>query len=96
MAHYYDFLRWQDGSRIQWIRLENSKETFGSPYYTVHLTDLHIALFEKAQAAGVTIIGNKRVLSYDFEAPSVSVEGGAPKLAPRKIVHHAAGFVLYS
>lgn len=76
MAHYYDFLRWQDGSRIQRIRLENSKETFGSPYYTAHRADLHIALLEKAQAAGVTIIGNKRVLSYDFETPSVSMEGG--------------------
>lgn len=35
-----------------------------------------MALLKKVLEAGVDVIGNKRVLSYDFENPSVTVEGG--------------------
>lgn len=56
--------------------MENSKEEFGAPYYTVHRADLHLALLDKVREAGVIVMENKRVLSYDFEAPSVTVEGG--------------------
>lgn len=49
-------------------------ETHGAPYYLVHRADLHAALLEAAQKAGVEILNNKRVVSYDFEAPSATTQ----------------------
>lgn len=42
----------------------------------MHRADLHQALLEEAKRVGVEVTGNQRVVSYDFEAPSVTVEGG--------------------
>lgn len=52
------------------LPFENMVETYGAPYYLVHRADLHAALLEATQKAGVEILNNKRVVSYDFEAPS--------------------------
>lgn len=58
------------------LPFENMVETYGAPYYLVHRADLHAALLEAAQKAGVEILNNKRVVSYDFEAPSVTTQEG--------------------
>lgn len=56
------------------LPFENIVETHGAPYYLVHRADLHAALLEAAQKAGVEILNNKRVVSYDFEAPSATTQ----------------------
>ncbi|KAH8744383.1 salicylate hydroxylase [Diaporthe sp. PMI_573] len=70
----YHFIRWEDGSTMVKLPFENIVETHGAPYYLVHRADLHAALLEAAQKAGVEILNNKRVVSYDFEAPSATTQ----------------------
>lgn len=72
----YHFIRWEDGSTMVNLPFENIVETHGAPYYLVHRADLHAALLEAAKKAGVEILNNKRVVSYDFEAPSATTEDG--------------------
>ncbi|KAL1844728.1 hypothetical protein VTK73DRAFT_1944 [Phialemonium thermophilum] len=76
VSRRYHFVRWQDGSTIVQLPFENIVETHGAPYYLVHRADLHRALLEAAQKAGVTILNDKRITSYDFEAPSATTETG--------------------
>ncbi|KAL1852447.1 hypothetical protein Daus18300_012206 [Diaporthe australafricana] len=70
----YRFVRWQDGSTMVKLPFEDIVETHGAPYYLVHRADLHAALLEAAQNAGVEILNNKRVVSYDFETPSATTQ----------------------
>lgn len=70
----YHFVRWEDGSTMVKLPFESIVETYGAPYYLVHRADLHAALLEAAQKAGVEILNNKRVVSYDFEAPSATTQ----------------------
>lgn len=56
------------------LPFENIVETYGAPYYLVHRADLHAALLEAVQKAGVKILNNKRVVSYDFEDPSATTQ----------------------
>ncbi|TPX11132.1 uncharacterized protein E0L32_007993 [Thyridium curvatum] len=72
----YHFIRWEDGQTIVKLPFENIVETHGAPYYLVHRADLHSALLEATQRAGVVIHNNKRVMSYDFEAPSATTQEG--------------------
>lgn len=72
----YHFVRWQDGSTILNLPFTNIVENHGSPYWLVHRADLHVALLEAAQNAGVKILPRKRVVSYDFEAPSATTQDG--------------------
>lgn len=70
----YHFVRWEDGSTMVKLPFENIVETHGAPYYLAHRADLHAALLEAAQKTGVEILNNKRVVSYDFEAPSATTQ----------------------
>lgn len=70
----YHFVRWEDGSTMVKLPFENIVETHGAPYYLVHRAELHAALLKAAQNAGVEILNNKRVVSYDFEAPSATTQ----------------------
>ncbi|PKS06246.1 hypothetical protein jhhlp_006992 [Lomentospora prolificans] len=72
----YHFVRWQDGNTIVKLPFENIVETHGAPYYLVHRADLHKALLAAANKAGVTILNDKKIMSYDFEAPSATTEAG--------------------
>lgn len=67
----YHFVRWKDGSTIVKIPFGQIVQNHGAPYWLVHRHDLHKGLLEAAQRAGVKIINNKRVVEYDFNAPSV-------------------------
>lgn len=51
-------------------------ETHGAPYQLVHRADLHSALLDAAKRVGVTILSNKQVVDYDFDAPSATTAGG--------------------
>lgn len=70
----YHFVRGEDGSTMVELPFENIVETYGAPYYLVHRADPPAALLEAAKKAGVEILNNKRVVSYDFEAPSATTQ----------------------
>ncbi|KAJ5203710.1 uncharacterized protein N7498_004589 [Penicillium cinerascens] len=72
----YHFIRWKDGSTIFNLPFNNIVETHGAPYWLVHRADLHAALLDAALNAGVKVLTNKRVTSYDFDAPSTTTQDG--------------------
>lgn len=72
----YHFVRWEDGSTIVKIPFGQIVQNHGAPYWLVHRHDLHKGLLDAARRAGVTILNNKRVMSYDFDAPSVTTADG--------------------
>lgn len=72
----YRFYRWKDGSTITQVSFEDAPKIHGAPYYQIHRADLHRGLLEAAEAAGVKIKTSARVVDYDFEAPSVTLEDG--------------------
>ncbi|XXH00977.1 hypothetical protein Hte_007328 [Hypoxylon texense] len=72
----YHFVRWRDGSTMVKLPFDNIVETHGAPYYLVHRADLHEALLTAARNAGVEVLNQKRVVSYDFEAPSATTQSG--------------------
>ncbi|KAI1091699.1 salicylate hydroxylase [Rostrohypoxylon terebratum] len=72
----YHFVRWKDGSTIVEIPFDNIVEEHGAPYYLVHRADLHESLLYAAKKAGVEVLNNKRVVSYDFDAPSATTQDG--------------------
>ncbi|CAK7240526.1 MAG: hypothetical protein STHCBS139747_001968 [Sporothrix thermara] len=75
-SNRYHFIRWKDGKTIFDLPFDNNIETHGSPYWLVHRADLHAALLEAAQKAGVQVFTKKRVEKYDMEAPSVTTDDG--------------------
>lgn len=58
------------------LPFDNIVETHGAPYYLVHRADLHEALLTAARNAGVEVLNQKRVISFDFEAPSATTQSG--------------------
>ncbi len=72
----YHFVRYADGSTICKFPFENIVENHGAPYYLVHRADLHAALLEAAEKAGVKIHKQERVVEYDFDAPSATTIDG--------------------
>jgi salicylate hydroxylase len=76
VSNQYHFIRWQDGNTIVKLPFKDIVETHGAPYYLVHRADLHDGLMTAARKAGVAIHAKKRVVSYDFEAPSATTDSG--------------------
>jgi len=72
----YHFIRWEDGSTIFNLPFTNIVEKHGAPYWLVHRADLHAALLDAVVKAGVTVLTNKRIISYDFDAPSATTQDG--------------------
>ncbi|KAH8802595.1 salicylate hydroxylase [Xylogone sp. PMI_703] len=69
VSQRYHFVRWADGSTIATVPFDNIVEKHGAPYYLVHRADLHKALLE-------VIYKDKRVIAYDFDAPSATTQDG--------------------
>ncbi|KAI1443031.1 salicylate hydroxylase [Annulohypoxylon stygium] len=72
----YHFVRWKDGSTMVEIPFDNIVEEHGAPYYLVHRADLHESLLYAVRKAGVEVLNSKRIVSYDFEAPSATTQDG--------------------
>ncbi|KAF2436269.1 FAD/NAD(P)-binding domain-containing protein [Tothia fuscella] len=71
------FRRWQTGETIGYTKLvPDFRETYGAPYCVVHRAHFHDALFQRAIELGVRIVTGAKVVSYDFDAPSITVEDG--------------------
>lgn len=75
-SNKYHFVRWKDGDTIVKVPFDNIVETHGAPYYLVHRADLHAGLLEATERAGVKVLTNKRVVEYDFNAPSCTTSDG--------------------
>lgn len=69
-------MRWEDGSTILNLAFDHAVDNYGAPYYFVHRADLHSALLDAAKKAGVQVLGNQRIVAYDFSAPSAITERG--------------------
>ncbi|KAI5857498.1 salicylate hydroxylase [Durotheca rogersii] len=76
VSRRYHFVRWQDGSTMVKLPFDNIVETHGAPYYLVHRADLHEALLTAARNVGVEVLTKKRVISYNFDAPSAMTQEG--------------------
>jgi salicylate hydroxylase len=76
VSNKYHFIRWKDGETIVQVPFNDIVQNHGAPYYLVHRADLHAGLLDAAQNAGVVIHTQKRVVSYDFEGPSVTTDAG--------------------
>lgn len=71
------FRRWSSGERIGYTDLSPGfASTYGAPYHVVHRAHLHTALFRRAEALGVSVVLDSRVVAYDPSAPSVSLADG--------------------
>ncbi|KAA8910688.1 hypothetical protein FN846DRAFT_897907 [Sphaerosporella brunnea] len=51
-------------------------ETYGAPYCNVHRADYHNLLIDKCYSLGVRVLLNSRVVSADFNAPSITLASG--------------------
>lgn len=76
VSRRYHFVRWQDGSTMVKIPFDSIEEKYGAPYYLVHRADLHEALLTAVREAGVEVLNRQRVVSYDFQEPSVTTQTG--------------------
>lgn len=71
------FRRWENGTPIGYTKLvPDFRENFGASYYVVHRADFHSSLHQRALQLGVNVKVNSRVVSYDVQAPSVTLTTG--------------------
>ncbi|SLM37660.1 salicylate hydroxylase [Lasallia pustulata] len=71
------FRRWKDGSLIGYTKLvPDFQENFEAPYYVVHRAHLHDSMRRLAVELGVEIRTACRVMSYDTETPSLTLQDG--------------------
>jgi len=71
------FKRWQNGEVIALTKLvPEFQENFDAPYYVVHRAHFHDALYQLALELGVEVILNSKVVDYDENVPSITVEDG--------------------
>ena len=81
ISNAYHYVRWQDGSTIGRMPLEDAVKNYGAPYYLVHRADLHAALLDAARRVGVEIFTEKNVTKYDLDMPGVKTADGQEYMA---------------
>lgn len=76
------FRRWKSGEVIGHTRLvPQFLETYGAPYYVVHRADYLEALHTRVIELGVEVRAGCKVVDYDLDAPSVTLEDGSKHFA---------------
>lgn len=76
------FRRWENGAVIGLTKLvPEFQENFDAPYYVVHRAHFHDAMYQLALQLGVDVRINSKVVDYDAEAPSITIENGATHTA---------------
>lgn len=71
------FRRWENGKIIGLTKLVPQFERdFDAPYYVVHRAHFHDAMYRLALKLGVNIKINAKVLEFDEDAPSITLENG--------------------
>ncbi|PLB39666.1 FAD/NAD(P)-binding domain-containing protein [Aspergillus candidus] len=72
------FRRWSNGKTIGFTELtQKFCELFGAPYHVIHRTDFHSALYRRALDLGIDITLGSKVVDYDSESPSITLENGS-------------------
>lgn len=70
--------RWQNGKVIGHTRLiPDCRQQYGAPYYVIHRADFHDAMYRLAVDLGVTVKLASRVVDYDVDAPSITLQDGS-------------------
>jgi salicylate hydroxylase len=70
--------RWQNGKVIGRTRLDPEfKQEFDAPYWVIHRAHFHEAMHALAVDLGVTVNLASKVVSYDVDKPSISLENGS-------------------
>jgi len=76
------FRRWKTGEVIGQTRLvPQFQKTYDAPYYVVHRADYLEALQARAVELGVEVKTGCKVVEYDIDAPSVTLENGSKHYA---------------
>jgi salicylate hydroxylase len=76
------FRRWKSGEVIGYTKLvPDFREIFDAPYYVVHRAHFHDALYRRAVELGVIVRTGAKVVDYDLDAPSITLEDGSKHLA---------------
>lgn len=71
------FRRWSSGKVIGYTKLiPDFREQFGAPYYVIHRADFHSALYRRAIDLGIDIVLGSKVVDYDAQSPSITLENG--------------------
>ncbi|CZR65127.1 uncharacterized protein PAC_15027 [Phialocephala subalpina] len=70
------FLKYDDGTILSDQQYNDAEERLGAPLWRLHRADLHDVLLAKARELGVEITMGAKVKSFDWQAPSASLEGG--------------------
>jgi salicylate hydroxylase len=70
------FVKYDDGTILSEQKYDGAEEELGAPLWQLHRADLHKILLEKAQELGVEITMGAKVSSFDWNAPSASLESG--------------------
>jgi salicylate hydroxylase len=74
--------RWKSGEVIAHTRLvPDFRQTFGAPYYVVHRAHFHDALYQRAIELGVKVRTGAKVVDYDLDTPSITLEDGTQHTA---------------
>ncbi|KAF1983592.1 FAD/NAD(P)-binding domain-containing protein [Aulographum hederae CBS 113979] len=72
------FRRWQSGKRIGYTKLvPDFQEKFNAPYYVIHRAHFHEAMHKRALEVGVEIEVDSKIVDYDFDRPSLTLENGS-------------------
>ncbi|KIW16953.1 hypothetical protein PV08_04144 [Exophiala spinifera] len=76
------FRRWEDGKTIGLTKLiPHFEREFDAPYYVLHRAHFHDAMYQLALQLGIVVKINSKVLDYDEDAPSITLENGEIHLA---------------
>ncbi len=71
------FRRWENGAVIGLTKLvPEFQENFDAPYYVVHRAHFHDAMYQLALKLDVNVRINSKVVAYDEDAPSITIENG--------------------
>lgn len=72
-----------DGSVLTRLDLADTRKRYGSPYIVIHRSDLHGILLRACQRAGVELVTDVKVTSYEqVEGGAVAVHEGGREQAP--------------
>ena len=77
----FNIRRDDDGSVIGSVDFGTFRQKYGAPYIVIHRADIHRILHEHVVRAGVELKLTSRVVSYDFEGGSITLQNGCKETA---------------
>lgn len=83
-----------DGTELTRLDLRHLEERYGYPYLVIHRSDLHGLLLRACERAGVELINNAKVTSYENYENYENTDGGGARVTLANGETHAAGVVI--